>query len=38
MAGFDNTPRMLLMVFAGAHIRPIPPTVLLAAGTEVDPD
>ena len=29
---------MLYVNFAGAHMRPIPPTVLLAAGTEVDPD
>ena len=29
---------MLYVNFAGAHMRPIPPTVLLAAGTDVDPD
>ena len=29
---------MLYVNFAGAHTRPIPPKVLLAAGTEVDPD
>ena len=29
---------MLYVNFAGAHMRPIPPTVLLAAGTEVDPE
>jgi hypothetical protein len=29
---------MLYVNFAGAHARPIPPTVVHAAGTEADPD